>query len=90
MPRVLELVSMPDGRVGIILDVPPDAGNSITLWTEAEREVHLREAAKASDEIETLRDLLRQHRCNAERDMSVGECVDSDWCNCSCGLKLRD
>ena len=55
MARIVDLVQMPDGRVGVVLDVPPDAGNSITLWTEAERETHLREAAKAEELIERYR-----------------------------------
>jgi hypothetical protein len=54
MPRILDLVPMPDGRVGVVLNVPPDAGSSITLWTEAEREANLLEAAKADDAIEFL------------------------------------
>ena len=44
--------------------------------------------ADMMSEIETLRDLLRQHRCNADGAMSVGECVDARRCGCTCGLKL--
>lgn len=28
--------------------------------------------------------LLRQHRCNSDGAMTVGECVDSKRCGCSC------
>jgi hypothetical protein len=36
-----------------------------------------------------LEDLLRQHHCNSDGAMSVGECVDSGRCGCSCGLLLK-
>jgi hypothetical protein len=45
--------------MGVVLDVPPNSGNSITLWSEAEREVHLAETAKADDRIELLENALR-------------------------------
>ena len=32
--------------------------------------------------------LVRQHRCNADGAMTVGECIDTGRCRCSCGLYL--
>lgn len=42
MPRIVDLVGMPDGRVGVVLDVPPtsDDPGSITLWTPQEATAH--------------------------------------------------
>lgn len=36
--------------------------------------------------VEMLIDLLRQHHCNADGAMSVGECIDAKRCACSCAL----
>lgn len=81
MARILDLVPMPDGRVGIVLEVPPDTGNSITLWTEAERETHLREAAKAADKIERQSTLLEEIDAELDRqiydDPHVKSCRDN-------------
>lgn len=41
-----------------------------------------------AERISNLIDLLRQHRCNSDGAMTVGECVDRDRCRCSCGLYL--
>jgi hypothetical protein len=40
MPRILELVPMPDGRLGVLLDVPTTGNhpNSVSLWTAEERD----------------------------------------------------
>jgi hypothetical protein len=40
MPRILELVPMPDGRLGVVLDVPPTGNDpdSVSLWTAEERD----------------------------------------------------
>jgi len=36
--------------------------------------------------IDALGALLEQHRCQVDSHMSVGECVKSGACGCSCGL----
>jgi hypothetical protein len=40
MPRILELVPLPDGRLGVVLDVPATGNDpdSVSLWTAEERD----------------------------------------------------
>jgi hypothetical protein len=52
MATVLDLVSMPDGRLGVVLDVPPSSGDpsSVALWTEDERRAAFKDVALAAAE----------------------------------------
>jgi hypothetical protein len=61
-----------------------DAEKAVALAQEAQRERD--EARRASD---ALIQLIRQHRCNCDGVMSVGECVDSGLCGCSAALLTR-
>jgi hypothetical protein len=61
---------------------------SANVWMEkaiaAERE---REAAGRA--LDALIHLIRQHRCNCDGIMPVGECIDSGRCGCSAALLAR-
>ena len=52
MPRILELLEMPDGRLGVVLDMPPTPNDpdSVTLWTAAERDAAIASAVKLARE----------------------------------------
>jgi chromosome segregation ATPase len=56
----------------------------VKKFDAAERERD--EARRASD---ALIHLIRQHRCNCDGVMPVGECVDSGRCGCSAALLTR-
>jgi hypothetical protein len=47
MPRILDLVEMSDGRLGIVLDMPLEARSSVSLWTLV-YEARLRESGKSN------------------------------------------
>jgi hypothetical protein len=52
MPRILELLPLEDGRMAVVLDVPPtqdDPGN-VTLWTNDERARAIKAAILAERE----------------------------------------
>lgn len=53
-----------------------------------ELEVATARISNLEAKIGTLGSLLRQHRCNADGIMSVGECVDACRCSCTCGMVL--
>jgi acyl-CoA reductase-like NAD-dependent aldehyde dehydrogenase len=48
-----------------------------------------RERDEARRALDALIHLIRQHRCNCDRVMPVGECVDSGRCGCSAALLTR-
>ena len=52
MPRILKMFQMEDGRMAVVLDVPPtqDDPGSVTLWTEPERTKAMKAAILAERE----------------------------------------
>jgi hypothetical protein len=48
-----------------------------------------RERDEARRALDALIHLIRQHRCNCDGVMPVGECVDSGRCGCSAALLTR-
>lgn len=52
MPRILEAFETQDGRMAVVLDVPPaqDGSMSVILWTEAERTKAMKAAILAERE----------------------------------------
>jgi hypothetical protein len=47
MPRVLELIQMPNGKLGVVLDMPLDARSSVSLWTAEEHDRAIANAVRA-------------------------------------------
>lgn len=58
MPIILDLVPMPDGRMGVVLDVPPtpESPDSIEMWTATEREAMVRRVREACASLAALGD----------------------------------
>ena len=52
MPRILDLIKMEDGRLGVVLDIPAKENHdgSVTLYTEEERIHVIRTAIKVERE----------------------------------------
>jgi hypothetical protein len=44
VPRILDLIQMPDGRIGVVLDAPTDDEGNVTLWTSEERNREIKDA----------------------------------------------
>jgi hypothetical protein len=58
MPLIIDLVPMPDGRMGIVLDVPPtpDDPGSVELWTGAERKAMVKRVREACASLAEMGD----------------------------------
>jgi hypothetical protein len=70
MPLIIDLVPMPDGRMGVVLDVPPSDDGSVALWTAAERDAAIQSAVSAK--CEELKDVLRF--IASQEDLMFAEC----------------
>ena len=50
MPKIAKLMELPDGRLGITLDMPDTDEGELTIWTAAERDRAIRSAVLAERE----------------------------------------
>lgn len=52
MPKIVEIIDLPNGKVGVALDMPTEDEGSVTLWTEAEKRREIQLAVDAAVEEE--------------------------------------
>lgn len=50
MPQIAEILTLPDGRLAVVIPTPTEDEGSITLWTGEEREREIRSAVMAERE----------------------------------------
>lgn len=67
MPRILYLVPMPAGRMGVVLDVPPSDDGSVSLFTATELDAQL--ALARSLEREDCAEIVEAHAHEAYPDL---------------------
>jgi hypothetical protein len=88
MPRVLDLVEMPGGRLGVVLDMPTEARSSVSLWTAAEHDRAIARAVRAEREaIVAFIDRHKKQRVLADSNWDEGYEAALD--NIAAGIKAR-
>jgi hypothetical protein len=50
MPKIAELMELPDGRLGVALNMPDTDEGELTIWTGPERDRAIRSAVLAERE----------------------------------------
>lgn len=48
MPKIVEIIGLPNGKMGVALDMPVEDEGSVTIWTEAEKDSEIQLAVDAA------------------------------------------